>query len=217
MPTYDEILSGLTAIANNWRWLAIAWHAYFGVLAFCLALGARPPKRVAGILLTLPLLSVSVVAWVSANPFNGILLALLGIALIIMASRLSPGRIQPATPRVMIAGAMMFALGWVYPHFLKAPSLLPYLYASPVGTIPCPTLSIVTGLALAVGGLRSRAWSLTLGAIGVFYGLSGATLLGVTLDWILLAGALLLVLAGLTTKGELQTSRMERTRGSAGV
>ena len=29
MPTPDAILAGAVAIANDWRWLAIAWHAVF--------------------------------------------------------------------------------------------------------------------------------------------------------------------------------------------
>jgi len=63
------------------------------------------------------------------------------------------------------------------------------------GSRPCPTLSIVIGLALVLGGLGSRAWSVVVGATGIFYGIFGAAHLGVRLDWVLLLGALMSVLA----------------------
>ncbi len=83
----------------------------------------------------------------------------------------------------------MVALGWVYPHFLATDSFLPYLYAAPVGLLPCPTLLAVTGLALILRGLDCRPWSLTLGAVGLFYGLFGALRLGVVIDGTLILGA----------------------------
>ncbi len=215
MPGAVEILGGLTSIANGWRCLATAWHVYLGALALGLALGERSCGRLAGVLIALLLLSVSAVAWAAADPFNGVLLALLAVALIAMATRLPAGRIRPAPLWALIAGAMMFALGWVYPHFLEARSPLTYLYAAPTGAIPCPTLSIVIGLALVTSGLRSRAWSLTLGAVGTFYGLTGALLLGVALDWALLAGALLLVAVGLTLRCNVRTGAAPAGRGRA--
>ena len=52
----------------------------------------------------------------------------------------------------------------------------------PTGLVPCPTLSIVIGLALIVEGLDSRIWtSVLVGATGVFYGIFGAVRLGVTI------------------------------------
>lgn len=97
MPAPELILNGLSDIANQWWLLAAAWHAYFAVLIGGLIFGVRPSKRVAGILLALPLLSVSVLAWTAANPFNGALLRLPGVALIALAFRLpdEPIRIAP--------------------------------------------------------------------------------------------------------------------------
>jgi hypothetical protein len=90
-------------------------------------------------------------------------------------------------------GALLFAFGWVYPHFLNTSSFLPYLYSAPTGLIPCPTLSIVIGLALILGGLGARTWSLVLGVTGIFYGIFGSAWLGVLIDWVLLLGALTIV------------------------
>jgi hypothetical protein len=193
VPTTDQILSGLSQIANNWRFLAILWHVYFGVLALALVLGARPPKRLAGVLLGLPLFSVSALAWAAGNPFNGTFFALSGITSITVAARLQDGRVQVAPLWVATAGVLLFAFGWVYPHFLNTSSFLPYLYSAPMGLVPCPTISVVTGLALILGGLESRAWSLVLGITGIFYGIFGAARLGVPIDWVLLLGALTLV------------------------
>ena len=83
MPGPEQILKGLSEIANKWQMLAMVWHVYFGILAVGLIAGVRPSKRLAGILLGLPLLSVSALAWASSNPFNGTLVALAGIALIV--------------------------------------------------------------------------------------------------------------------------------------
>lgn len=192
MPSPEQILNSLAAIANQWWILATLWHLYFGVLAAGLLLGARPSKRVGGVLLGLPLLSVSALAWSTANLFNGVIFAFVGLALIAIALRMLPNEpVEIASIWGVGAGAVMFIFGWVYPHFLETTSLLPYLYAAPTGLVPCPTLSIVIGLALVVGGLDSRMWSAVLGGTGLFYGVFGALRLGVSIDYVLLIGALL--------------------------
>jgi len=89
-------------------------------------------------------------------------------------------------------GVIMIAFAWVYPHFVPGSSWLKYLYAAPTGLIPCPTLSLVVGFALLTRGFSSRAWTLTLVIIGLFYGLFGALRLGVRIDFLLLIGTLLL-------------------------
>ena len=193
MPSSDEILNSLSTIANQWQLLAIVWHIYFGVLAAGLVFGLRPSRRTGGVLLALPLLSVSVLAWMSANPFNGTMFAIAAVALIVIALRQPDAQLRIAPTWAVVAGALMYLFGWVYPHFLDTVSFVPYLYGAPVGLVPCPTLSIVIGLSLVVAGLNSRAWSVVLGAMGVFYGVFGAFRLGVTIDVVLLLGALLLL------------------------
>lgn len=203
MPAPDQILNALTALANQWKPLAIAWHLYFAVLVG-LVITLRPSRRLMGILLSLPLISVSVLAWYSGNPFNGALFAVAAIALIVLAARLPDERVQVAPAWIAGAGAVMFVFGWLYPHFLDTTSFLPYLYAAPVGLVPCPTLSIVIGAALMLHGLEARSWSLVLAATGIFYGIFGALRLGVTIDFVLLIGALVLaavaLMPGATTR-----------------
>lgn len=191
MPTVEQILLRLGEIANNWRLLAIFWHAYFAVYMIAVILGIRPPKRLAGLLLALPLLSVSTAAWASANPFNGIIYALVGILFIVFSVGLPRQDVQMAPLWIMIPGIILFVFGLVYPHFLETSSFLPYLYSAPIGVIPCATLSIVIGFFLILNGLGSRALSLILGLSGLFYGITGVAQLRVSLDWVLLLGAVM--------------------------
>lgn len=198
MPAPEQILSSLSAIANRWQMVAIMWHILFALFVAGLAFGWRPSKRIAGVLLALPLISVSVFAWLSANPFNGLLFAAAAIALLWIAARLPQEQVQIAPLWLAGLGGLMVVFGWVYPHFLLTTSWIPYLYAAPTGLIPCPTLSIVIGLSLMMGNFESRGWSLTLAVMGLFYALFGAFRLGVMLDLGLLAGALLALLVAYT-------------------
>lgn len=193
MPSSDQILAGLKEIVNSWQTAAIMWHLYFTIIIAGLITGVRLLKRDFGILLALPLLSVSIIAWLSLNPFNGIVFALLGVLLIYISFKMprEPIDIAPAWP--LIPGILMVIFGWIYPHFLETTSWWSYLYAAPTGLIPCPTLSIVIGFTLIVNKLGSPAYSVTLGLAGLLYGLLGVFKLGVTIDCILLLGALLII------------------------
>jgi hypothetical protein len=193
MPTSVEILEGLGQITQRWRLLAVLWHVYYGVLVAGLLIGLRPTKPIAGIFLAIPLFSVSVLAWATGNPFNGTVFALVGLALLGISFTLPKEPISVGPIWAIIAGVVMFAFGWIYPHFLDASSVVEYLYAAPTGLIPCPTLSITIGLALVMGGLDSRVWSLTLAGAGLFYGAFGVWRLGVAIDIALLFGAAVLI------------------------
>ena len=189
MPSSNTILAGLAGLANEYRWLAIAIHVYIGALVVLAAAGRLRSRKIAAILIALPLLSVSGLAWLSGNPFNGALFAVFAAALLALATRLSAGALQFAPRPVMITGFALFAFGWVYPHFLENENFISYLYSAPTGIIPCPTLSVVIGLSLVAGSFQSRSWGLVAAGAGLFYGLFGALRLGVALDWFLAAGA----------------------------
>jgi hypothetical protein len=207
MPAIAQILSGLKEIANSWKPLSMFWHVYFSAGVLALALGFRPMKRWAGLLLAPPLLSVSAMAWTVANPFNGAAFAVLGVLVLYFSARLpkEPARIAP--PWFLLPGLALFVFGWTYPHFLETQSFLPYLYAAPTGLIPCPTLSIVIGLALVLDGLGSRTLCIVLGIAGLFYGIVGVVRLGVTIDWELLLGALIILARAFARKPKAQTIR----------
>ncbi len=200
MPTNDEILIGLQALANPWKGAAVFWHVYFALLALPLLAGVLPSRRLVGLLFGPPLLSVGILAWVSGNPFNGIVFLVLGGLVMLIAARLPGVNVRIAPTAYLLAGVLLFFFGWFYPHFLETTSVLTYAYAAPVGVIPCPTLSIVIGLALIVDSLQSRALAFVLGLAGVFYGVTGAFRLGVPIDRILLFGAVIILLSGFRKK-----------------
>ncbi len=206
MPTSEQILAGLKIIVNTWWPLAVFWHIYFVAVVIALILGVRPSKRLSGIILSLPVLSVSFVAWMSLNPFNGIFYALIGILLIYFSVRLPREKVSIAPMWILIPGIILFIFGWVYPHFLENSLWYEYLYKAPTGLIPCPTLSIVIGLLLILNGLESRAISLLIGFVGLYYGITGMIQLGVLIDLVLLLGAIMIVIVSIAGKHKVITS-----------
>jgi hypothetical protein len=188
MPSSEAILSGLTAIANEWRELALIWHVGLATLIVALLAGWRPSNRSGGALLIAPVLSVSALAWASGNPFNAAAFAILAVALAAIANRVTTERVRVASPFPLLSGALLVAYGWIYPHFLSAESWAAYTYASPLGLVPCPTLSVLIGVTLILDRLGSTPWCTTLIAAGLVYGAIGVFRLGVVLDYGLLAG-----------------------------
>jgi hypothetical protein len=192
MPSPDTIVNGLTTIANDWRGLAIGWHIWLFALGGLLARGWRPSVRAAARLLVAPVISVGVLAWLSANPFNGI--AFLGLAAVLArASFCLPEQpVLPASPAWVARGAAVVAVGAIYPHFLRTDSPAVYVVASPVGLLPCPTLLVVLGSTLVFSNLPSRRWSTPLLLAGAAYGAIGVFRFGVALDWALFIATTLL-------------------------
>jgi len=193
MPSSEAILTGATAIANEWRAVAIAWHVVLGVVLAAVFCGWRPSIRVAAYILATPFPFVSAAAWVWGNPFNGTVFAVLFFVLLAFASRLPRDPVRFSRPVVAIAGALLLAFGAGYPHFLETNHWITYGYAGPLGVLPCPTLSAVIGATLVFGLLGSAAWSMTLVIAGFAYGTVGVFGLGVQLDYALLSGALALL------------------------
>ncbi|HKI86963.1 MAG TPA: hypothetical protein VKA53_09480 [Thermoanaerobaculia bacterium] len=195
MPAADRILAQLTNIAATWRWMAILWHLYFVLLIVLIVVPdspVRPSRRMAGVALTLPLASVALLAWWSGNPFNGVIFGAGAALFLAISSRMTPLRVRVASPFGLVAGLALAAFGWFYPHFTAAGAVWTYLYAAPVGLLPCPTLSIVAGLTMAFAGLESRAWAVAIALLGLWYGAFGALRLGVTIDWVLFTGSVVL-------------------------
>jgi len=193
VPSAEQILSSLSAIANGAGAVAIAWHVAIAGLGLLVARGWRPSCKALTGLLTLPLASVAVAAWASANPFNGAVFSILALALGVLAARMAPLALPRPPSSVRVLGALVACFGLVYPHFVETEHALQYLYRAPTGLVPCPTLALVIGVALMADGLGSRALGFLLGVAGVFYALFGALQLGVVLDVGLLLGALLLL------------------------
>jgi hypothetical protein len=188
MPSPEVILGGLTAIANEWQPLALVWHLWLAALIVALLAGWRPSNRTGGALLIPPVLSVSALAWTSGNSFNAAAFAILAIALASIANHFTNERVRVASSFPLVSGALLVAFGWVYPHFLSAASWAAYIYASPLGLVPCPTLSVLIGVTLMLDRLGSTPWCVALITAGLAYGAIGVFRLGVVLDYGLLAG-----------------------------
>jgi hypothetical protein len=189
MPTTSQILAGLTAISNDAIVAAVLWHLAIGTVLLWIASGWRPTSRIATALLAAPLLSVAAFAFAYGNPFNGLVFAATAAALLLFSIAAAVARIEAGPAWAVMLGAAMIAYAWAYPHFLQTSSPLAYLYAAPVGLIPCPSLALAIGFALLDNGVDRRATGL-LALLGLVYGVVGAVLLGVTLDLALIAGAI---------------------------
>lgn len=193
MPNSEEILAGLTAIARNALPLAVLWHVALAATLLALALGVRPSRRWAAAALALPLGSVSALAWWHGNPFNAAVLGVGSLALLGLALRLPAVPTERASTTLTVWALLLIEFGWIYPHFSSDHLSLVYLYAAPLGLIPCPTLSVVIGFAILARGFEARAWSSLLGALGLFYGMFGVARLGIAIDALLTIGALILL------------------------
>jgi len=193
MPTSEAILNMLAAVANEWRWLAIAWHVAFvtGIVAIA---RVHVSRSAAALFVSLPIISVSLVAWNAGNPFNGLLFMLLGLLTAGLATTFGSRDISvDGAFRYRAVGAMLVVFGLSYPHFLVADSWLTYFYAAPYGLIPCPTVAVTVGLSLTFGSFGSRAWAIVVSVTALIYGVIGSLFLNVWIDGFLLVGAVMLL------------------------
>jgi hypothetical protein len=209
MPSTTDIVAGLTEIANHATWVALLWHAAFALGLVVLAWGVRPSRRSAALLSLLPIVSVAVTAWWFGNPFNAVAFFVLAGVLSPVALRLPVVPMQTGRGPLRALGALMLGFGWTYPHFLAADTPWEYLYAAPLGLIPCPTLAAVIGLTLLARGFGSRSWSWILAAAGTLYAVFGVVRLGVWLDLGLLVGAVTLAGAARSWHRSCSTSRRD--------
>jgi hypothetical protein len=191
------ILEHLARVAADWQVVGIWWHAAAAALLVSLFGLRRGGVVTATAALSMMVLSVAVAAFWMGNAFNAAVFLSLAMALLAIVLTLSRAPIRSGEPWEIGAGVAMCVFGWVYPHFVAGPWWRA-LYASPLGLLPCPTLSMVIGVSLIAGGFQCRWWRVTISSAGLFYGLFGAIVLGVRIDWALAAGAACLA-AGLLT------------------
>ena len=194
MPKTQEIIASLQSLANDYSIVAIFWHIMFYFLLAFLIAKWNPSNKLLGILICLPLLSVAIFAWIAGNPFNGSLFSLIAILIFIFSLRAPSGPITLSTFPYYFIGILMIAFGLIYPHFLNTDSFIKYLYASPLGLVPCPTLSLLIGFVLLYNGFGSNSISIAFIVIGLFYGIFGVFKLGVYLDLGLLFGTITLLI-----------------------
>lgn len=193
MPKTEEILNGIQGIVNNNSSVAIVWHVVLYALIIALLARWVPSTKLLLILLSLPLISVAIMAFTAGNPFNGTLFSILTVLTIFFGLKVSGQPVQTSGTVFMVIGILMIVFGLIYPHFVQEGSFVRYLYASPVGLIPCPTLSLLIGFLLVYNGFGSQSATLTFVIFGLFYGIFGVLKLGVYLDLFLVFGSLSLL------------------------
>jgi hypothetical protein len=194
MPKTQDILNTLQSIANDYSAIAIVWHfAIYLMIALLITKWQLSNKSIV-LLICLPILSVAIFAWLSGNPFNGTLFSILTILVFIFGLKISSTPLTYSSMPFLIVGIIMVIFGLVYPHFLHTDSFIKYLYSSPVGLIPCPTLSLIIGFALIYNGFGSNSITFTLIAFGLFYSVFGILKLAVYLDLFLLFGTVTLLI-----------------------
>lgn len=189
--TSDAILTAAAAIAAEWRWLAIVWHAVFALVLVAIAAFQIRDRRGLAMAAALPVTTVAGLAWWSGNPFNGAVFTVFAIVLIAIAARLPASPIPIGAPWAVRTGACCCAFAWSYPHFLSG-TWTQYFYAAPLGLLPCPTLALSVGLSLITQSFGSTRWTIIAFAAALTYGVIGVFGLGVVIDWALIAGAVLL-------------------------
>jgi hypothetical protein len=96
-PAADAVLEGLKRIARETTPLAILWHVLLAGVLLALSFGYRPTCRLAGLVLTLPIASVSVVAWRYTHVFNALVLGAGALALAVSACSLPTSRAHGGT------------------------------------------------------------------------------------------------------------------------
>lgn len=193
MPKTEEILYGLQKIVNDFPTIAIIWHVLFYSLIVALIFKWLPTNKLFGLLICFPIISVAVLAFLSGNPFNGMLFSILAVLIIIFGLRVTSQSVQTSQIVFMVIGILMIAFGLVYPHFANPDSVFKYLFASPLGLIPCPTLSLIIGFLLLYNGFGSQSLTLIFIVFGLFYGIFGVLKLAVYLDIFLVFGTIALL------------------------
>jgi len=188
------VLRGLGELSEQFSLISGIWHVIFFAALVLLAAGWRPTHRQAGVVLALPAFSVSILSLLTGHYINGLIFAGLFLILMILSSRFKEEQVSTGWNIFSISGALMVLLAWLYTYFFQQGGFLPYLYGSPVGVIPSPTLSIMIGFTLLFNAFKSRVWALVLGLTGLAYGLVNAFWLGISLDYGLMAGSLILIL-----------------------
>jgi hypothetical protein len=187
----EAILTAASAITNEWRGVATAWHVVFALVVLAIASRTVPRAGVASVLAVAALSVAALAAW-SRNPFNAGVFLVAGVIMLRLAATMGAAPILFATRLEVVAGMLLVAFGAVYPHFLVASSWTQYLYQAPLGLIPCPTIAVIAGVTLIADRFGSKGWSRVVGTLAAFYGLVGVLVLGVVIDVALMAGAVML-------------------------
>lgn len=188
MPSPEEILRSLQKITENYLIAAFAWHLWiYSFVALLLLSRTKPSSKPITFLLTIPILSVAVIAALELNSFNAIAFTIIFLTLNITRLKIADEPISFSTsPFLRTVGIILVMAGIFYPHFSSNYALL--VISAPMGLIPCPTLLLVIGFTLLFAKLPKQ-WIIILLIASLFYGFIGVFRLKVFIDLLLLVAA----------------------------
>lgn len=181
----ELILSQLQATVDTYPvLLSILHHILLVVVVVLLLIYKEKVKRLVDFYITLVFFSVFLASIAPiVNPFLIVvfgILTLLGIREFINP-KMDYSMKDTPTIHIMIALVAGF-IGFWYPetHFTKGS--FSALYSSPLGVIPCPTLTVVLSLFLLAYPFTNRLFHWILSGVGLFFGFVGLFILGVKID-----------------------------------
>jgi predicted CoA-binding protein len=194
MSNRDLLLNELTLLANGRIYVALFWHVVlYAALAWAMLSRRGPARSAVALLLLTPVVSATTLAWLRGDLAHALWLTALIAALSVVTIHL------PSTPPERTHGWRAW-LGWAalalaasYPHYVQVEHASAYLLYAPLGVLPAPTLALLLGASLLLGGLGSRAWSYAVSACAFGVGVLGAFVLEVWIDLALVVAALALL------------------------
>lgn len=183
------ILNYINSVAGKYPILSIALHLMVIALTILLFIPAFKQKRfMFNGVLALLCTSVAVIASINGNYFNGgffvILLGFVFIEFFRRRNEIETVFFGRHTWGENVKNAFCFAmilLGLLYPHFVNVSPVL-FIFLSPLGIIPCPTLTVVMGLLNLFYPRVSKGVYTAATLMALFYGITGVFLLQVYMD-----------------------------------
>ncbi len=110
MPTPEEILNGLTLASNKFVFLSIAWHIIVLLFIALLIAGKRPSSKAIALGLIALFLSVSIVAMLVSNPFNGAMFMLASVWFIYISWKMPEENVIVKWDIVSLIGVALIGL-----------------------------------------------------------------------------------------------------------
>lgn len=185
----EVILNYIEMVAGKYPVISILLHILIIALIITLFIPGFKQKRLTfdGVL-TVIFASVASVALINGNPFNGVVFIILVVFAVFELFQRRNEITVPVFTSVsrgaVIRNLLCMAailVGILYPHFVNvSPALL--LFLSPIGIIPCPTLTVALGLLNLYYPKTNKGLYTVVTIAGMFYGLTGVFLLHVYTD-----------------------------------
>ncbi len=183
------ILNYIQSVAGKYPVLSIALHVMVIALTILFFIPAFKQKRfVYNGALSVLFTSVAVIACINDNPFNGgVFVILLGFVIVEFFRRrneIVTVSFSRHTWGTNVKNALCLAfifLGLLYPHFVNVSPIL-FIFLSPFGIIPCPTLTVTMGLLNLFYPRVSKGVYTATTLMALFYGITGVFLLQVYMD-----------------------------------